>query len=181
MPLTTAVSPGPPLGRGQGISFTKCPVPSPLTLAPHPPTPPPTMHTFSVEGPGLLSASVTFLSTSHPSSPDQSWQDISCSWVFLLKRDVGPTVSSDRTPFWSLRSLACMGVKSLLSCLTLCDPMDCSPPGSSVHGLSRQEYWRGLLCPCLGDLPNPGIEPSSLMSPVWAGGFLTSSATWEAP
>ena len=135
MPLTTAVSPGPPLGRGQGISFTKCPVPSPLTPAPHPPTPPPTMHTFSVEGPGLLSASVTFLSTSHPSSPDQSWQDISCSWVFLLKRDVGPTVSSDRTPFWSLRSLACMGVKSLLSCLTLCDPMDCSPPGSSVHGI----------------------------------------------
>ena len=32
-----------------------------------------------------------------------------------------------------------------------------------------------------GDLPNPGIEPSSLMSPAWAGGFLTSSATWEAP
>ena len=40
MPLTTAVSPGPPLGRGQGVSFTKCPVPSPLSPAPHPPTPP---------------------------------------------------------------------------------------------------------------------------------------------
>ena len=34
--------------------------------------------------------------------------------------------------------------KLLQSCLTLCDPMDCSPPGSYVHGLSRQEYWSGL-------------------------------------
>ena len=50
------------------------------------------------------------------------------------------------------------------SCLTLCDPMDCSPPGSSVHGegFSRQEYWSGLLCPLAEDLPNPGkIEPRS--------------------
>ena len=31
-----------------------------------------------------------------------------------------------------------------------------------------------------GDLPNPGIEPSSLMSPALAGGFFTASATWEA-
>ena len=33
------------------------------------------------------------------------------------------------------------------SCLTLCNPMDCSPPGSSVHGFPRQEYWSGLSCP----------------------------------
>ena len=43
-------------------------------------------------------------------------------------------------------------------CLNLCDPMDCSLPGSSVHGLSRQEYWSGLPCPPPGDLLNPGIE-----------------------
>ena len=47
------------------------------------------------------------------------------------------------------------------SCLTLCDPMDCSPLGSSVHGFSRQEYCNGLPCPPPGDLPNPGIEPMS--------------------
>ena len=43
------------------------------------------------------------------------------------------------------------------------DPMDCSPPGSSVHGdgFSRQEYWSGLPCPPPGDLPNPGMEPRS--------------------
>ena len=45
---------------------------------------------------------------------------------------------------------------------TLCNPMDCSPPGSSVHGdFSRQEYWSGLPCPPPGDLPNPGTGPRS--------------------
>ena len=39
--------------------------------------------------------------------------------------------------------------------------MDCSPPDSSGHGLSRQEYWSGLPFPTPGDLPNPGIKPGS--------------------
>ena len=43
--------------------------------------------------------------------------------------------------------------------LTLCDPMDCSVPGSS--GFSRQESWSGLPFPSPGDLSNPGIEPRS--------------------
>jgi len=41
-------------------------------------------------------------------------------------------------------------------------------------GFSRQEYWSGLLCPPPGDLPHPGIEPRSLMSPALAGGFFTT-------
>ena len=46
------------------------------------------------------------------------------------------------------------------SCLTLCDPMHCSPAGfSSPWGFSRQEYWSELLRPLPRDLPNPGIEP----------------------
>ena len=52
--------------------------------------------------------------------------------------------------------------------------MDCSLPGSSVHGFSRQEYWSGLLFPSLGDLPNPGIKPrspvlqaDSLLTELW--------------
>ena len=39
--------------------------------------------------------------------------------------------------------------------------MDCSPPGSSVHGISRQEYWSGLPFLPPGDFPNPGMEPQS--------------------
>ena len=38
-------------------------------------------------------------------------------------------------------------------------------------GFPRQEYWSGLPFPLLGDLPEPGIEPTS---PVWAGGFFTT-------
>ena len=48
-------------------------------------------------------------------------------------------------------------------------------------GFSRQEYGSGLPCPPPGALSNPGIEPVSLMSPALAGGFFTTSATWEAP
>ena len=48
------------------------------------------------------------------------------------------------------------------SCLTLCDPLGCSPPGSSVHGtFPRQEYWSGLPFPSPGDFTKPGIEPRS--------------------
>ena len=39
--------------------------------------------------------------------------------------------------------------------------MGCSPPGSSVHEFSRQEYWSGLPFLSPGDLPNPGSEPRS--------------------
>ena len=47
-------------------------------------------------------------------------------------------------------------------CLTVCDSMDCSPPGSSVHGDSADKNTGvGCLAPCPGDLPNPGIGPSS--------------------
>ena len=45
---------------------------------------------------------------------------------------------------------------------------------------SRQEFWNGWPCPSPGDLPNPGIEPMSLVSPALAGGFFTTSTTWEA-
>ena len=47
-------------------------------------------------------------------------------------------------------------------------------------GFSRQEYWSGLPCPPPGDLPNPGIKPTSLMSPALAAMFFTTRATWEA-
>ena len=45
------------------------------------------------------------------------------------------------------------------SCPTLCNPIDCSPPGSSVHEIFQARIlgWVAFLFP--GDLPNPGIEP----------------------
>ena len=44
---------------------------------------------------------------------------------------------------------------------------------------SRQEYWSGLPFPSPGDLPDPGIETASLVSPALAGRFFTTRATWE--
>ena len=73
----------------------------------------------------------------------------------------------------------CVCAKLLQLCPTLCDPMDCSPPGYSVHGFSRQEDWSGLPFPYPEDLPNPGIEPVSLTSPALARRFFITSATWK--
>ena len=47
------------------------------------------------------------------------------------------------------------------SCPTLCDPMDCSPPGSSVHGLFYARTLEWVAISFSRDLPNPGIEPRS--------------------
>ena len=47
------------------------------------------------------------------------------------------------------------------SCPTLCRSMDCSPPGSSVHGIFQAGIWSGLPFSSPGDLPKPGIEPGS--------------------
>ena len=52
-------------------------------------------------------------------------------------------------------------VESLSHVQLFYNTMDCSPPGSSVHGILRKEHWSGLPCPPPGDLPNPGIEPQS--------------------
>ena len=63
---------------------------------------------------------------------------------------------------------------------TICKSLDCSWPGCSVRGILQARYWSGLPSPPPGDLPNPGMEPMSLMSPVLAGGFFITQATWEA-
>ena len=47
------------------------------------------------------------------------------------------------------------------SCQTLCDPVDCSPPGSSIHGILQEEYWSGLSFCSSGDLPDPVMEAGS--------------------
>ena len=57
--------------------------------------------------------------------------------------------------------------KSLQSYLTLCDPMDHSPPGSSVHGILKAGILEWVVMP-------------SRMSPALAGGFFTTDTTWEA-
>ena len=64
--------------------------------------------------------------------------------------------------------------KSLQWCLTLCNPIDGSPPGSSVPGILQERIQNGLPFHPPGDLPNPGIKSVSLASPVLAGRFFTT-------
>ena len=54
------------------------------------------------------------------------------------------------------------------SCPTLSDPMDCSPPGSSIHGIFRQEYWSGV------PLPSPSAEANALYATECTEGLGTT-------
>ena len=51
-------------------------------------------------------------------------------------------------------------------------------PHGQRMGFPRQEYWSGLTFPLPGDLPDPGMKPASLGSPIVAGRFLTTCAPW---
>ena len=74
-----------------------------------------------------------------------------------------------------------MLAKSLQSCLTLYDPVDCRPQGPSAHGILQARILEWVAKPPPGDLPNPGTKPTFLMSPALTGGFFTTSATWKVP
>ena len=63
---------------------------------------------------------------------------------------------------------------SLQSCLTLCGPMDCSPPGLQARILN----WVAISSSRGSSIPE--TEPGSLTSLALAGGFFTTSATWKA-
>ena len=97
----------------------------------------------------------------------------------LIKWFIGASQAADRC--WQSFHNVCPRAKSLQSCLTLSDPLDCSPPGSSLSiGFSRQEYWSGMPCPPPGDLPSPGTGPHLLCLLHRQGRFFTTRATWEA-
>ena len=59
-------------------------------------------------------------------------------------------------------------------------PWTVAPEAPLSTGFPRQECWSRLPCPASGDLPDPGIKPTSLMPVALAGGFSTTSTNWEA-
>ena len=59
-------------------------------------------------------------------------------------------------------------------CPTLCDPINCSLPGSPVLGISQAIILEWVAISYSRDLPDPGIEPKSPVSPALAGGLLTT-------
>ena len=74
----------------------------------------------------------------------------------------------------------CERDKSLQLCPTLCHPIDCSPPGSSVHGILQVRILEWVAVPSSRVSSDPGTKPSSL-SLALAGRFFTTSMTWEVP
>ena len=64
------------------------------------------------------------------------------------------------------------------SCLTLVAPSPVSSQAPLSMGFPRQEYWSELLFLSPGDLPDPGIKPSS---PALSGGFFTPEASGKSP
>ena len=62
----------------------------------------------------------------------------------------------------------CMNAQS---CPTLCEPMDCNLPGTSVHRIFQARILEWVAISSSGNLPNTGIEP---MSPALAGRFFTT-------
>ena len=73
----------------------------------------------------------------------------------------------------------------IFSCLVLSDslatPWTVALQAPLSMEFSRQEYWSGFPFPPPGDLPDPGVEPASLVSPALAGRFLTTAATGTTP
>ena len=76
-----------------------------------------------------------------------------------------------------------LGQEHAQSCPTLCDPGNCSPLGSFVHGIFQAGILEWVGCHFLlqGYLPNQGIKPASPLSPALAGGFFYHCATRESP
>ena len=64
------------------------------------------------------------------------------------------------------------------SCSIFWDPMDCSPPRSSVHGILQARILEWLSMPSFRGSSQLGIKPWSLTSPALAGGFFTASTIW---
>ena len=107
-------------------------------------------------------------SSSRGSSRPREWTLLSCvSWI-------GRQVLYPSTT-WE----ACGRLVAKL-CQTLATQRTVAYQASLSMGFPRQEYWSGLSFPSPGDLPNPGTEPLSLMSPELVGRFFTSNATREA-
>ena len=77
--------------------------------------------------------------------------------------------------------LLCVHATSLQWCLTLCYPMDCGLPGSSVQGVLQAIIMEWVFITYSRYLPDPGIKPASLAYLAMGNGFFTTNTTWEVP
>ena len=101
-----------------------------------------------------------------------------CPTLSDRSRKVLPRVKS----FKRLKKKKCHNYKVKMKVLVaqLRPTLQCSPPGSSVHAVLHERILESVAISFFKDLPNPGIELTSLMSPALASEFFTTSTIWEA-
>ena len=80
--------------------------------------------------------------------------------------------------FFKSKDKLCVQLLSHVRLFTVPWTVACKAP--LTIAFSQQEYWSMLSFPTPGDHPDPGTEPTSLVSPALAGRFFTTSATWES-
>ena len=108
----------------------------------------------------------------------------SSAWLCHLQCDLSKSpghsiLSSEMRIIVATLWMLC-AVRSHFSCVRLSATLwTIAHQAPLTTGFSRQEYWSGLPCPSPVDLPNPGIEIASLISPALAGWLFTTSTTWE--
>ena len=133
----------------------------------------------------LIWISHGFTCVPHPEPPFDIPAHQRPSRKAYVARRRAPALSKDKCPWrgcwllWKCLVITQAFCTSLQSYPTLCDPMDCSPPSSSIQGILQARIQSGLPCPPPGDLPNPEIKPKSLTSSLLAGGFFTTSTTYK--
>ena len=114
---------------------------------------------------------------------------LSCVLLFMtpwtIAHQAPPSMGFSRQEYWSGLPLPSpkrfSSVQSLSHVLLFMTPWTIAYQASLSMGFSRQEYWSGLPLLSPGGLPDTGIKPTSLMSPVLSGRFFTTRTTWEAP
>ena len=100
-------------------------------------------------------------------------------WSAVNRMGLLATVSTGKTePLFSAWAWIRSPKLCVLSRPILCDPMDCGPPGSSVHGIPQGRRLEWVAVPSSRGSSWPRVKPVSLMSPALAGGVFTTSATW---
>ena len=116
----------------------------------------------------------------------QEWNNHSSPWMSNIHCIYLPHLIYPVICGWTFRLFPCLFQAFFLtflisyiiscsiakSCLSLCDHLNCSMQGSSVHGISRQEYWSRLIFPSPGDLLSSGIKPAY---PALTGGFFSTT------
>ena len=106
-----------------------------------------------------------------------------CFWLLIVmcsKWFYSPLIGCDPyLNFGKLEPCQCVRAKSLQSCLTLCDPMDCSLPVSPVHGILQARMLEWVSMPSSKGSSHPGIKSMSLMSPALAGRLFTTNTNFS--